>query len=73
MSIPEWCSMSQELISRSPDLKRLRDEGLQLEVRDGLLLVHGLPYVDSAQQIQYGTLVSDLDLAANKTVKPKNH
>lgn len=65
--------MSQELISRSPDLKRLRDNGLQVEVRDGLLLVHGIPYVNSECKIKYGTLVSTLDLAANKTVKPNDH
>lgn len=65
--------MSQELISRSPDLKMLRDNGLQVEVRDGLLLVHGIPYVNSECKIKYGTLVSTLDLAANKTVKPNDH
>ena len=65
--------MSQELISRSPDLKRLRDIGLQVEVRDGLLLVHGIPYVNSECKIKYGALVSTLDLAANKTVKPNDH
>lgn len=65
--------MSQELINRSPDLKKLRDKGLQVEVRDGLLLVHGVPYVNSECKIKYGTLVSTLDLAANKTVKPQDH
>jgi len=65
--------MSQELISHSPDLKRLRDEGLQIEVRDGLLLVHSVPYVNSERKIKYGVLVSDLDGSPNKTAKPKNH
>jgi len=66
--------MSQKLIDHSPDLKRLRDEGLHIEVRDGLLLVHGVPYVNSECKIKYGVLVSDLDLASpNKTVKPQNH
>lgn len=65
--------MSQTLIDHSPDLKKLRDEGLQVEVRDGLLLVHGIPYVNSECKIKYGTLVSSLDLAGNKTVKPQDH
>ena len=65
--------MSQKLIDHSPDLKKLRDEGLQVEVRDGLLLVHNIPYVNSECKIKYGTLVSSLDLAANKTVKPQDH
>ena len=30
-------SMSQRLISLSPDLKRLRDEGYEVEVRAGFL------------------------------------
>lgn len=65
--------MSQELINHSPDLKRLRDEDLQVEVRDGLLLVHNIPYVNSECKIKYGVLVSSLDLAGNKTVKPTDH
>lgn len=73
MYILEWCSMSQELISLSPDLKRLRDEGIQVEVRNGLLLAHGVPYLNSERKIKYGTLVSDLELTANKTIKPQNH
>ena len=35
--------MSQPLISRSSDLKRLRDEGYELEVRGNYLLVHSIP------------------------------
>src|SRR5258707_1155120 len=65
--------MSQDLISHNPDLKRLRDEGFQVEARDGLFLVHGVPYVNSGCQIKYGVLVSELELAGNKTVKPQNH
>jgi len=65
--------MSQRLIDHSPDLKKLRDEGLHIEVRDGILLVYGIPYVNSECKIKYGTLVSSLDLAANKTVKPQDH
>jgi len=31
----EWCSMSRQLISRSVDLQRLREEGYDLEIRAG--------------------------------------
>lgn len=66
--------MSQKLINHSPDLKRLRDEGLSIEVRNGLLLTHEVPYVNSKCEIKYGILVSDLDLVSpTKTAKPKNH
>ena len=53
--------MSQQLINHSPDLKRLRDEGYEIEVRGGYLLIHHIPYVDQNKQIQVGVLVSTLD------------
>lgn len=52
--------MSQQLINHSPDLKRLRDEGYEIEVRGGYLLIHQIPYVDQNRQIQFGVLVSTL-------------
>ena len=65
--------MSQRLISLSPDLKRLRDEGYQVEIRSGHLLVHGIPYVNSRRQIARGTLVSTLALAGDTTRPPDTH
>lgn len=65
--------MSHPLISRSPDLKRLRDEGYEVEVRANYLLVHSVPYVDALKQIAFGTLVSELTLAGDVTVRPGNH
>ena len=65
--------MSQKLINHNIDLKRLRDEGLNIEARNGLLLVHEIPYLNSQRSIKRGVLVSDLDLAGDKTEKPKNH
>lgn len=65
--------MSQELISRSVDLKRLRDEGLNIEVNTGYLLVHDVPYLNSTRNIKRGVLVSALDINAGVTIKPKKH
>jgi hypothetical protein len=65
--------MSQQLISRSPDLKQLRDEGYTVEVLDGHLLVHNVPYVNSAKQVQFGTLISTLCLAGDVTRPPDTH
>ncbi len=65
--------MSQPLINHNPDLKRLQDEGYKLELKDGHLLVHRIPYVNSSSEIGEGVLVTDLDLAGNKTVKPNSH
>jgi hypothetical protein len=65
--------MSQQLISRSPDLKRLRDEGYTVEVLDGHLLVHNVPYANSAKEVKFGTLVSTLCLAGDVTHQPDTH
>lgn len=66
--------MSQQLINHSTDLKRLRDEGYEIEVHGGYLLIHHVPYVDSNKQIQYGVLVSTLTLSSNnRTTVPDNH
>jgi hypothetical protein len=66
--------MSQQLINHSPDLKRLRDEGYEIEVLGGYLLIHHIPFVDQNRQIQYGVLVSTLTLSSsNRTTIPDNH
>jgi hypothetical protein len=65
--------MSQELINRNPDLKRLRDEGYEVEIRATYLLVHNIPYVNSRIEICRGTLVSTLQLAGDQTANPSDH
>jgi len=65
--------MSQQLISRSADLKRLRDEGYGIEIRAGYLLTKDVPYVDSHKQVKLGTLVSELTLAGDITAPPSTH
>lgn len=65
--------MSQLLISRSPDLKRLRDEGYSLEIQAGFLLVKDVPYVNSKKEIQRGVLVTRLILAGDVTTRPDDH
>lgn len=65
--------MSFELINRSPDLRRLRDEGHELEIRSGLLLVHSVPYVNADGKVARASLVSELTMAGNVTVAPGTH
>lgn len=65
--------MSQQLINRSPDLKRLRDEGYDIQVKAGFLLVRNIPYVTTVKEIKHGTLVSELTLAGDVTAAPSNH
>lgn len=65
--------MSQRPISRSPDLKRLQDEGYEVAVRGSHLLVGHVPYRDAEGCVAYGTLVSTLELQNDVTVKPQDH
>jgi len=65
--------MSQELLSLSQDLKRLRDEGYFIQIRGGVLLVREVPYVNAQRQVKRGTLISALDMAGNQTRKPGTH
>jgi len=65
--------MSQRPINRSRDLKDLRDEGYDLEVRSGYLLVNDVPYVNSRKEIKRGILVIKLVLADDETGKPDTH
>lgn len=65
--------MSQRLIDRNADLKRLRDEGYTVEVRDGFLLIHRVPYVNAVGQVARGTLVSTLRLAGERVMQPDTH
>ena len=66
-------SMSPELISHSPDLAKLQEEGYELSVVGGLLLVHAVPYMTADREIAFGTLVMVLDLAGERTARPKKH
>lgn len=65
--------MSRKQISLSPDLKRLRDEGYDIEIRAAYLLVKGVPYVTPNKEVKRGTLVSKLTLAGDVTARPDNH
>ena len=65
--------MSQPLINRSPDLKRLRDDGYEVEVCGNYLLLHSVPYVNAQRQVVFGSLVSELTLGGDVTVRPQTH
>lgn len=65
--------MSEKLIGRSPDLKRLRDEGYEIEVRHGFLVVHSVPYANVQKRVAFGKIMTDLTLNNDKTEKPADH
>jgi hypothetical protein len=68
--------MSHPIIDRSPDLKRLRDEGYEVQVKAPqgcYLLIGSVPYVTSAKTIRRGTLVCELSVSGGVTTKPSTH
>ena len=65
--------MSPEPFSRSPDLKRLRDEGYFVQIRGGLLVMREVPYVNERKEVLTGTLISSLNMAGDETRVPDTH
>ena len=65
--------MSSELINRSIDLTKLRDEGYQICIQSGHLVIQNVPYVNDECQVKYGTLISTLILNNDTTQKPDDH
>jgi hypothetical protein len=65
--------MSKQRIDHSPDLKRLRDEGYDIDVRERYLLVKSFPYMNAKKEVHYGTLVCKLDWAGDVTTTPDTH
>jgi hypothetical protein len=67
--------MSLRLVARSPDLKRLQDEGYAIKItkNGGHLLVKEVPYLNASKQVKRGVLVSVLETNQDRTVKPNDH
>lgn len=65
--------MSLQLINRSADLRRLRDEGYNLEIRSSFLLINSIPFLTAEGNIQQGSLVCNLTLSGDTTDKPDDH
>lgn len=65
--------MSTELINRSSDLSRLRDEGYEIRISGAHLIVSHIPYVNASQKVAYGIIVVPLAMSGNLTAKPSNH
>jgi hypothetical protein len=66
--------MSRLLISRNPELQRLINEGYEIEIRAGYLLVYSVPYVMSDKQVALGVVVSELTMATPDVMgRPSSH
>jgi hypothetical protein len=66
--------MPQELINRSDDLKKLLDERYDIKIIDECYaLIDGIPYLNNNLNIKYGSLVSNLSLNGERTIRPNTH
>jgi hypothetical protein len=65
--------MSHPLINHSPDLRRLREEGYDIEIRADHLLVKQVPYVTAERVVERGILVSDLTTSGITTTPNPYH
>jgi hypothetical protein len=65
--------MSRRPIDRSPPLKRLRDEGYNVDVITGYLVIRDVPYVDSNRQVKRGVLFAPLEVTNDVAKPPKDH
>lgn len=63
--------MSFDPFARSTDLARLASDGYELELTGGgLLLVKHVPYRNEAGAVDYGTIISPVELNGDITVSP---
>lgn len=65
--------MSHKLINHSPDIKKLRDQGYEVEIIGNYLLVHSIPFLNASKKVVKGTLVTNVSIANNQVTKPNNH
>jgi len=65
--------LSRQLIRRNDDLRKLLDEGYEVDVREGILVVGHVPHLDSSAHPQIGTIVCPLNLSGDQTIAPNDH
>jgi hypothetical protein len=65
--------MSRRPIDRSPELKQLRDDGYDIEVVDGYLVVHDIPYLNDQGLVRRGVLFAALRLNDDVALPPEDH
>jgi hypothetical protein len=65
--------MSHKLIDLNDDLRRLRDEGYNVDIDSGNLVVRDVPYVNGTREVRRGILVTPLTLNGDQTIRPSDH
>lgn len=65
--------MSQKPIVLDPDIQRLQQEGYEVEIQNGHLLVHSVPYVNQQRNVLQGIVVTNLNGNIGKLGAPADH
>lgn len=66
--------MLHKLINLNPDLNRLQEEGYDIEVKGGHLVVRQIPYATPSKNVAFGTLVCVLNyVTPTKISTPPDH
>lgn len=65
--------MSRQLIARSNDLLQLQNEGYDIHISAGYLLIKDVPYVNATQEVKRGILISSLNVNGDITNRPDTH
>lgn len=65
--------MSHAPISHSPDLQRLAEDGYEVEVTGGHIVVHRVPYVTETRCIRLGQLIAPLEVNGDVLSRPQDH
>ena len=65
--------MSRELINHNTDLQKLVEDGYEVEIRAGHLVLHRIPYVTSQRKVKFGVLVSSITINGLRVGQPQDH
>src|SRR4051812_15469522 len=65
--------MSSALLARDPDLARLLDDGYEVVVQEGHLIVRHIPYVTQEREIEHGFLAYPVSISGDRIVSGTDH
>lgn len=65
--------MSLKQIALNSDIRRLVDEGYEVDIRSGYLLINSVPYVNSQCNVLMGTVITDLTINADELLPQNDH
>ncbi|MGW2867900.1 ThiF family adenylyltransferase [Kitasatospora sp. NPDC001225] len=65
--------MSSAPLVRDPDLSRLLDDGYDVVVQAGHLVVRSIPYVTEAREVRYGFLTYPVTISGDRVVSDTDH